>query len=89
MELENTFRALNFQPNEFWNDSNVKSFTYPGRTFTDKAQYKDPFFLMNSEVEQPKVLRDYLRNWRSGAEIRFKMPYYPEEKTPEKSFNYH
>lgn len=89
MEVENTFKALNFTPNEFWNDSNLKSFKYPGKTFIDKAQYKDPFFLINSEVEQPSMLRDHLRKWRSGTEIRFKMPYYPEEKTPSKSFNYH
>lgn len=89
LELENTFRALNFTPNEFWNDSNLKITKYPGRNYIDKAQYKDPFFLMNTEVEQPKILRDQLRKWRSGSEIRFKMPYYPEEKTPFKSFNYH
>ncbi len=88
MELENTFRALNFTPNEFWNDTNIKSTRHPGKTYIDKAQYKDPFFGMNSEVEQPKVLRNQLARWRSGAEIRFKLPYYPEEKTPSKSFNY-
>ena len=56
--------------------------------YTDKAQYKDPLFLLNSEVEHPTIIRDYLRTWRTGAEVRFKLPYYPEEKKPEKSFNY-
>jgi len=88
LELENTFKALNFVPNEFWNDTNIKSYKIPGKTFIDKAQYKDPFFRLFSEVEQPRMLRDYLEKWRSGVEIRFKMPYYPEEKKPSKSFNY-
>lgn len=89
MELENTFRAVGFTPNEFWNDSNVKTYRYPGKTMIDKAQFKDPFFHWNSEVEQPKLLRAQLKKWRSGAEIRFKLPYYPEERTPSNSFNYH
>jgi hypothetical protein len=88
LELENTFRALNFTPNEFWNDSNIKKFTLPGKTYIDKAQYKDPFFAMRSEIETPQVLREHIRRWRTGAEIRFKLPYYPEERTPSKSFNY-
>lgn len=87
MELENLFKVFGFQPNEFWNDNLSKSYT-PKKIYTDKAQYKDPLYPLNSEVEHPSIIRNYLKNWRSGAEVRFKLPYYPEEKAPQKSFNY-
>ncbi len=81
------FKIFGFQPNEFWNDNMNEAFI-PNKVFTDKAQYKDPLYVLNSEVEHPTVLRQYMKDWRRGAEIRFKLPYYPEEKKPEKSFNY-
>lgn len=87
MEVENLFKVFGFQPNEYWNDD-LSIPHLPRRMYTDKAQYKDPLFLLNSEVEHPTIIRDYLRTWRTGAEVRFKLPYYPEEKKPEKSFNY-
>jgi len=57
-------------------------------SYTDKAQLNDPLFHLLSEVEQPAMMRKTLKKWRSGAEIRFKMPYYPETKKPEATFNY-
>ena len=87
MEVENLFKVFGFQPNEFWND-NLENATIPNKFFTDKAQYKDPLFYLNSEVEHPTIIRSYLKNWRAGAEVRFKLPYYPEEKKSGKSFNY-
>lgn len=87
MEVENIFKIFGFQPNEYWND-NLGPTRRPVKHFTDKAQYKDPLFNINSEVEHPTIIRSYLRKWRSGAEVRFKLPYYPEEKLPRRSFNY-
>lgn len=87
MEVENLFKVFGFQPHEYWND-NLSPARLPGKNFIDKAQYKDPLFLLNSEVEHPSVIRHYLKNWRSGAEVRFKLPYHPEEKKPQKYFNY-
>ena len=55
---------------------------------TDKFQYTDPLFNMLTEVEHPIVLRSVLRNWRSGSEIKFKMPYYPEAKKPNQSLRF-
>lgn len=87
MEVENIFKVFGFTPHELWNDP--KNPTYDiGRIYTDKAQYKDPLFKIHSEVEHPTIIRNYLKTWRSGAEVRFKLPYYPEEKKPEASFNY-
>jgi len=87
LEVENLFKIFGFQPHEFWNDD-LKKAVFPRKVFTDKAQYKDPLYILNSEVEHPSVIREYLKEWRSGAEVRFKLPYHPEEKKPTKSFNY-
>ena len=88
MELENIFKIFGFQPNEFWNDKLGVGY-YPKKHLTDKAQYKDPLVFLNSEVEFPTILRKYIKDWRSGAEVRFKLPYYPDEKKQiAKSFNY-
>ncbi len=59
-----------------------------GRPPVDKAQLLDPLFKLYSEVEHPTRMRAYVKKWRSGAEMRFKMPYYPETKTPSNTFKY-
>jgi hypothetical protein len=48
----------------------------------------DPMVEYYSEVEQPYKLRQYVKKWRTGAEMRFKMPYYPEIKESSKTFSY-
>lgn len=56
------------------------------RPVYEAAQINDPLYHLYSEVEQPEALRNVLKEWRKGAEIRSKMPYYPETKKPEKYF---
>ena len=56
--------------------------------YADKVQMQDPFYHLLSEVEQPILMRSFISKWRRGAEIRFKLPYYPETKTPQKTFDY-
>jgi len=55
---------------------------------TDKLQYNDPLYHLFTEVEHPEALRNVLRKWRSGAEIKFKMPYYPQAKKPNDSLRF-
>ena len=50
------------------------------RPYTSYSQISDPLYSLVSEVEQPEVLRKSLKEWRKGAEIRSKMPYYPDTK---------
>jgi hypothetical protein len=50
------------------------------------AQMNDPLYHLYSEVEQPEVLRKVLKEWRKGAEIRTRLPYYPETKKPEEKY---
>jgi hypothetical protein len=87
-EIEQLFKVLNFEPNEFWNDPRALIQRSFGPGFTDKAQMLDPLVSLYSEVEQPTRLREYVKKWRSGAEMRFKTPYYPETKDPSATFKY-
>jgi len=87
-ETEQLFKVLNFEPYEMWYDSNPGKQMSQGRPFTDKAQMLDPLCTLYSEVEQPSKLRSYVKRWRSGAEMRFRLPYYPETKDPSKTFSY-
>ncbi len=87
-ETEQLFRVLNFEPHELWYDTSAPLQRYNNYSYTDKAQMIDPLISLYSEVEQPTKLRSYVKRWRSGAELRFKMPYYPDTKTADKSFNY-
>jgi hypothetical protein len=87
--MENIFRLVGFVPNEFWNDpARDKPKGRLGRPITDKAQLIDPLYNLLSEVEQPNTMKLYLKEWRSGAEMRFKLPYYPETKKDVQSFYY-
>jgi len=54
----------------------------------DKFQNDDPLVKTFSEVEHPFVLRTLLTKWRSGSEIKFKMPYYPPAKAPNESLRF-
>jgi len=54
----------------------------------DKFQNDDPLVKTFSEVEHPFVLRTLLTKWRSGSEIKFKMPYYPAAKAPNESLRF-
>ena len=87
--MEYIFKAVGFDPFEQWNDEPVKRFIQPvHKYYTDKAQYNDPLYHLYSEVEHPIKLREYIKKWRSGTEMRIKMPYYPETKDAKKTFNY-
>jgi hypothetical protein len=88
--MEQIFKILDFVPFEHWNDPTTPVQNIPNdfNPYVDKAQFNDPLMKLFSEVEQPTKLRKFIKKWRSGAELRFKMPYYPETKEPEKSFNY-
>jgi hypothetical protein len=48
----------------------------------------DPLVNLITEVEQPSLMRNYIKKWRSGAEMRFKVPYYPDTLPSSKTFNY-
>ncbi len=88
-EMEMIFKAVGFDAFEQWNDRPTgKKIGNNDKFYTDKAQYNDPLFHLYSEVEHPVKLREYIKKWRSGTEMRFKMPYYPETKEPSKTFNY-
>lgn len=89
-EIEQLFKALNFEPDDHWFESSSKleKKRDVGVPFIDKAQMIDPMVRLLSEVEQPTKYRNYLKKWRSGAEMRFKLPYYPDVKEPSKSFSY-
>ncbi len=89
-EIKYLFAAIGFEPYEDWMDPPSRDpFTNLGyHTYVDKVQVQDPFYHLLSEVEQPYVMKDLMRMWRRGTEIRFKVPYYPETKKPEKTFEY-
>jgi hypothetical protein len=82
------FKAIGFDPFEQWNDKPAGKQIHSSKYYTDKAQYNDPLFHLYSEVEHPVRLREYIKKWRSGTEMRFKMEYHPETKEPSKTFNY-
>jgi hypothetical protein len=87
--MENIFKLVGFVPTEFWSDPAARdTLGKTGRPITDKAQLIDPLYQLYSEVEQPNSMRHYIKQWRSGAEMRFKLPYYPEIKTGVKTFHY-
>ena len=71
---------------EDWNYTKSNTNQNAPRVKVDRAQWNDPLFDLFSEVQHPEVLRKVLADWRKGAEIRFKMPYYPETKKPEQWF---
>ena len=58
------------------------------RRYIDRIQIYDPLYHLYTEIEHPVYLRKKIKDWREGTEIRFKMPYYPDTKTDEKSFEY-
>ena len=87
-EMENLFKLVGFDAFEQWyeNPRGTQVFTQP--EYTDKAQMIDPMVGFYTEVEQPYKLRQYVKKWRTGAEMRFKMPYYPDTKEPSRTFSY-
>ena len=57
-------------------------------SYVDKVQRLDPFYHLLSEIEQPILMRQFIEKWRRGAEIRIKLPYYPDTKKPVKTFDF-
>lgn len=90
LEIQHLFRAIGFEPFEEWYDPPTrKNFSVSGvHSYVDKIQRQDPFYHLFSEVEQPILMRSFISTWRRGAEIRFKLPYYPDTKRPDKTFEY-
>lgn len=88
-EIEALFRALDIEPHEDWFDPKTVDRSLRPKYFKEWAQMNDPMYNLLSEVEQPQILRNVLKKWRSGAEIRLKMPYYPETKKPEPYFTHY
>lgn len=87
-EIEQLFKVLDFNAHDEWNDPMTPQQRGVEEPFIDKAQMIDPLCRLCSEVEHPTKLREYVKRWRSGAEMRFKMPYYPNIKEAKKSFSY-
>jgi len=90
LEIKEMMKAIGFDPYDNWMDPPGKdNMTHLGHHFyIDKLQRVDPLYHILSEIQHPIILKHMLEEWRRGAEIRFKMPYYPEEKPPSKSFDY-
>lgn len=89
LELESLFRLVGFIPIDMWNDpAPPMSKLKIGLPIFDKAQLVDPLYNLYSEVEHPDRFKEYISSWRSGAEIRFKMPYYPQTLNAKKTFSY-
>ncbi len=87
-EMEQLFKLVGFNAFEQWFEKPRPDQIYTQPEYTDKAQMIDPLVGYFSEVEQPYKLKNYVKKWRSGAEMRFKMPYYPETKDATKTFSY-
>lgn len=87
-EVEGLFRAINLRADPYFNyNPNLEFRNTNRRPEIDIYQRNDPLHKLVSEVEQPTILRRVLKSWRSGSEIRSKLPYYPETKKPEKYFS--
>jgi hypothetical protein len=88
-ETEQLFKVLDFNADTAWNDPlTPRQVGKEPFNYVDKAQMLDPLVRLYSEVEQPLKLREYVKKWRSGAEMRFKLPYQPNIKPAEKTFSY-
>ncbi len=88
VEVEQFFRLLDIDIYEQWMDEPRSAQKYKAPELIDKIQKIDPLCGFYTEVQQPHRLKEIVRKWRTGAEIRFKMPYYPETKKSEKTFSY-
>lgn len=86
--MEQLFKLVGFDAFEQWYENPRPTQIKNHPEYTDKAQMMDPMVEYYSEVEQPYKLKKYVKKWRTGAEMRFKMPYYPETKEPNKTFSY-
>lgn len=82
-EIISLFKSVDLKPDAFFDHEKfVKNENV--RPEREIYQYNDPLYGLFSEVEQPTVMRRVLKEWRSGSEIRTKLPYYPETKKAEK-----
>ena len=86
-EIESLFKKVRIEPHEDWNVKRGNK-NMPKKYYTDKAQMNDKLYNIVSEVQQPETMREVLKDWRYGAETRFKMPYHPDAKKPSAYFNY-
>ena len=92
-EVLDLMKNLKMEPDALWDHKlapyDRKSFLLlelSKRPIYENAQLNDPLYFLFSEVEQPEAMRKALKEWRKGAEIRVKLPYYPETKKPSKYF---
>lgn len=85
-EIDGMFKALKIVPDELWDDQFTDVKTAKTRPYYEYAQITDPLYHLISEVEQPEAMRKLLKEWRKGAEIRSKLPYYPETKRVEDGY---
>lgn len=79
-ELLTLFKTVGKTPKPYWDHGVTKKIQQPKRVVYDGPQLNDPLYFLYSEVEQPEAMRKVLSKWRSGAELRTKLPYYPETK---------
>ena len=86
--MEQLFKLVGFEAFEQWFENPRLAEVNTHADYIDKAQMIDPMVDFYTEVEQPYKLRRYVKKWRSGAEMRFKMPYYPDTKIATKTFSY-
>jgi hypothetical protein len=86
--MEQLFKLVGFEAFEQWFENPRRPSVNTEAEYIDKAQMLDPMVNFYTEVEQPYKLRNYVKKWRSGAEMRFKMPYYPDTKEATKTFSY-
>jgi hypothetical protein len=86
--MEQLFKLVGFDAFEQWFENMRPNQIKNGPEYVDKAQMMDPMVQYYTEVEQPYKLKNYVKKWRTGAELRFKMPYYPDTKEPSRTFSY-
>lgn len=85
-EIESMFQALKLTPDELWDDPVDKSINQiKRRPYTEFAQVTDPLYHLVSEVEQPEALRNAIKEWRKGVEIRNKFDYQPDTRRASKN----
>lgn len=90
-EVSGLFNLLGLQPDYDWKDGqdDIENDVHreEAEFFLDNVQKADTMTQVYTDALRPIKLREKLAKWRKGAEIRFKMPYYPRvKKVDEKDY---
>lgn len=72
-EIGAFMKVLNVKPYNQWEDKNTYHYKLGTHTYEDEAQELDPEFHVLSEPERKEAEKLRVREWRSGAEVRFEV----------------